>query len=1374
MTYVIANRTREVAISTGFFNHPVQGGIDRAGDWYLYVPANVGNTSLGAFIKPYRWATALPLAGAATNLQIEGTIPLLNEVVDGSNTSYHGGSIDYIGAGVNDITNASEDDAFFFNHLGSLAPATDDDAFYWDRAFLPAGGSNWEYYQYHKHLPTFYQTYENGRIVVGGGSFINPEDKSFGSLIHSRIRVAGVNYQSVLARVHTPSVGGAHNSHNDITLPTISNKNYMIGGIIKGSGNRFHAFYLTADGSQWRVYNRTYVAANASFTGEVDLGVYDLADPTLTPGTGTGECYNYPLRVSSGDLLGTRIYFPVILNNPTSGFNLEIWSFNSLDTIAGGSLQRDVVLTGVSKRPDAQVLAIGTRLYVAVSDIANGGVALYVYENGLWETADTRIVTNGSANTVRVHGFRYNTEDIKFYLLLSGTSTGTGTYVGPGLYSFSLEGDFTGYKHLDYDSNTNSFVNRNPLSNGHLIHDNNTGTLIRSASSEPQGIGSDVRIMTYDVPKPVFYNKSVLDLGGDEFVYHGITLTNNKKFLAGRIQNLEYGTGGSDLLVSLIDQDNITATHFAFGGIDSADYPVRGDDYITTAVQSRIDPNKVWITGYTKSEMVPKRDMYIHGFCRATVDSPNFLSWEDVVTDSIGDIYVVGTNLDGYMNVAKYSSSYDMRWQKQVGFDLAVTGHSIAIDSADSIYVTGNVADGSTIVAKFNSAGALTWSYSYATTGNTETSTSICTTVKSGTTYVVTAINTGTSTTFVVLNTSGAIVEQKTVSNLTVKRVRNHVSTTDGKVLFAGKNSTNGLFGCYEVLGAQSILWMSQYLTEANDIVNTGAGPTYTYAVCGKTSTNAFVLRFTAAESAGVWTVTKSWARQLDSAEFIGITATDYTEATKFIYVVGKTPTGGTAAMGMDEGLVAAYTDAGTLSWQNVFGHDMDEQLTAVTMDVTGRNIITVGWSQSHSSSQDAILFRCETGGYGTGVYHLNGNAGVPYYYVKTTLTDSSIATNVTNLSVPSTSTGTISSSSKVFVLDNMGADVRIFDGSYGANGTFMLYFGYFDLKKAQEYQNSQEYKDTVALGRKVHYPDDVFTFWQVSTVGDGFADDGNVFGYDLVETNAGKIYVIGQTSGDLVKTNLGASGVYDYILAKFDPTTSELELYQNGEELDEETYAICELADGRIAFTGRTTGDLANLNQGGYDIFLGIYNPTNDTFSYYSTGSGLDDKGVDIHDLGNNTLAIVYSSFGALGNQTNSGSEDIGVILFNYSTNTWGNAYQTGTTGSDIFNQNGKPSVNLNDGRIAIAFSTASIFDTTTSNQGFLDIALAILDINTGTWTKSQVGSQSSEISTSLTASAERLLLSGYINDTFAEEGQAIYVETEISYGFCGKSAAL
>jgi hypothetical protein len=354
-------------------------------------------------------------------------------------------------------------------------------------------------------------------------------------------------------------------------------------------------------------------------------------------------------------------------------------------------------------------------------------------------------------------------------------------------------------------------------------------------------------------------------------------------------------------------------------------------------------------------------------------------------------------------------------------------------------------------------------------------------------------------------------------------------------------------------------------------------------------------------------------------------------------------------------------------------------------------------------------------------VYHILGNAGVPYYYVAATLADSSETSSLSGFAIPTETPGEKSASSSVaFTYVTSTATAQIFDGSYGGDGVFMLIFGYIDLVKVAEFLNSEEYKLNKAAGKRVNYTDKIWNFWQVSTVGDGSADDGNVFGYDIIEALDGTVYVIGQTSGDVAKTNTGQSGVYDYILVKFDPVTEDIEYYQNGTGLDEETYALTELENGKIAFVGRTTGDLGNTNLGGYDIFLGIYNPADDTFVYRSTGSGLDDRALNVHDMGANTLAVVYGTYGDFGG-TNLGPQDVGVAFFNYSTNTWGNAYLTGTTSADLFEQNGKPSAKLENGTIAIGFSTAGIYNTDIGAQGFLDIAIAIFDPNTNTYYKGQ-----------------------------------------------------
>lgn len=1380
MPLTIENVTKAVTVdtATGYLNLPVQNGIDRAGHWYVYIPANAGNSGYGANVKIYQWSSNLDTGRADSTIQMNGTMALVREPWQSNdNNFYHGGVVENIGSGTNDITGTSEDDAFFFSHIGSLSPATDDDAFYWDRAYRATGTTDWEYYEYHKHLPSFYQTYESGRNVINGNGYIRPADKAYASMINVRVRVSGVNYQSVLVRIHTPSVGGAHNSHNDVTLPSVGNKNYQMSGILRGAGDRYHAFYITANGSDWDLLSRTYVDTSSSFSAEVNLGTIDLANPTLT----TTNCHSYPVRASCGDYFATtsRIYFPVITNNVSSGFNLGVWSYTSLNTIASGTKLEYPLLSGVPVRPDMQILTVGQIIYGVVANTTSGNIELYEFD-GATQNGPAAVVTNGSSKYLRIHGFRYNPQEVKFYLLVSGESDGTGNYTGPGMYTFNLAGvAFTGYKHLDFDTANNAFLVKNALATGYLQLTVANGTLTKYTTAEPQGIAEGTRILQYELLEPDYFNRSEITLKStaSEFIYQGIELQDNRKLLAGRVSGLTYGKGGSDLLFSIINQDNNLSEHYAYGGIEDGD--IGGDDYVTGIYQSTANTSKIWFTGYTKSEMIRKRDIKIHGYCRNTSDAPNALEWRDIVVDTTGNIYVVGTTADEVINIFKYSPDYVIQWQQQLGYASDnITANKITIDRNGYLYIVGTNNDGSVLVAKLNSSGETVWVYSYEVSGQTKLGTGIAVVTKSSVEYLVVSAVEGTDTTFIILDTNGDIIEQNTVSNLVVERVRNLVSRSDGRFLFAGSDgSTSGKFGMGQVLnGTKMIQWVSTFGQTMYDIANIDGSITPGYIVCGRqdSGANTALLKVVESESAGVYTISKTWARKIQSANFYGLAVTPYTEATRYIFAVGKTPTGGSAAMGMDEGFMAKYDNNGTLLWQNVYGHDMDEQWNSVAIDYTGENIISAGWSESHSDNRDAIIFRSEMGGFGTGTYHLEGNAGVPYYYLKSTLTESNDANAITNLSAPADAAETFAKdNSKTFTNTDAGTLQRRFDGAYGKNGLFMMHFGYLNLDAVHEYTNSEEYKTNQAQGRLVNYPSSIFNFWQIATAGDGAADDGNVFGYDIIEASDGTVYMIGQTSGDLTKTNEGASGVYDYILVKFDPTTEEIEIYQNGTSLDEETYSLTEMSDGRIAFTGRTTGALGDPNEGGYDIFLGIYDPSNDTFQYESKGSGFNDRGLNVHDLGSGNLAIVYTTSGDIAGTGTNQPEDVGLIKFNYVANTWGTAYQTTSTASDLMDQNGKHSALLNDGRIAIVFSTGGIYDESGVTYGGLDVALAIWDPLTETFTRKQIGSQSTELVQSVSSKGDRLLIAGYISDTWGNSAQGIYVEVDSVRSFGGKEAA-
>jgi len=1390
MSHTLEAQVKAVSVTSGNLNLPMNNIINPEGHWYYYQPLNANNSAIPASIVPYQWGTILPLVGPADELlQMEGTMPLLREVWNSANVFYHGGVNELIGPGVNDVTATQEDDAFFFSHLSALSAVanTDVNAFYWDRAFQATDNlaGDWDFYQYHAHLPTNYPQYEAGRLTTSGGLYVEPTDKAYGYLIHTRVRVSGTDYQSVMARIHTPSVGGAHNSHNDVTLPTASNKNYIMGGIIKGIGNRFHAFYITANGSQWTVFNRTYVHTSASFTSQVELGTFDLADPTFTLGS---TLYDYPMRVSCGDTFGQRIYFPVIMNNATSGFDLEIWSFNSNDTIAGGSLIRTVILSGVATRPDCVLHTVGDTLHAAVTDVASGGISFYSTTNGTtWENATNQIVTNGSANPLRIHGFKYNQQDINYYILLSGTSTGTGTYDGPGLYTFKIQGDFAGYDHLDYDHTTNSFVNKGPLTNGHIAYTKSSGILTRYATQEPEGISPTVNILNYTTGPQAIFNKVELDLQGDEYIYQGIILHDGRKLLTGRVENLKYRTYNTSSLLAIINsQDAATNYSFAFDCIsgDAVDpaRPIVGDNYITGVYQSHLDENKIWFTGYGKSEVVPKRDVNIHGYCRnLTTGTFDRIEWNSIALDSAGNIYCAGYDDGGQVLIAKYSVNYILQWQKLIsitGFD--IIGNDIAIDSAGNIYVAGTISDPNTpgsarsaFVTKYDSTGTEIWSKSYNYSTNITAGQSLACVNNGGTDYLILSatVDVGGSvfdTVIMQLDTSGAIESQKVLDSISITKIRDN-NTNNGRFIFVGFNhsTSDAIFGMGDINESSFVKWLATYDASVTltDITRTASG---VYAIVGSISTSAFVAKVTVSESLGSFTITKSWAKTLATSSYNAVVGD-----ANYIYCIGTATSGGTAAMGMNEGLVTRYLSTdGTLDWQNVFGHDMDEAFKNAIFDITTKNIIVCGYSESHSVSRDAIIFRLSTNGYGTGVYHIVGNVGVPYYYAKSAIVASNEASSITPLSLPSEDTGNREVSTPTLTYTTSSITSNIFDGSYGGDGVFMMYFGYIDLVKVAEYLNSDEYKANLAAGNRVNYTDQIWNFWQVATVGDGTADDGNVFGYDIIETSDGKVYIIGQTSGDIAKTNTGTAGVYDYILVKFDPVTEEIEYYQNGSDLDEETYALTELENGKIAFCGRTTGTLANTNLGGYDIFLGIYNPADDTFVYRSTGSGLDDRGMNVHDMGANTLAVVYGTYGDFGG-TNLGPQDVGIAFYNYATNAWANAYLTGTTSADLFDQNGKPSVRLDNGTIAIGFSTAGVYNTDVGAQGFLDIAIAIFDPVTNTFYKGQTGSQSSEIFTSVDVRGERGIFTGYISGTFGEGIQGIFGEGDVVTAIGAKSSS-
>lgn len=1385
----IANLTYEYTYSgEGYLPLPINNNIDRDGYWYDYRPVNANNDTLEAEVKLYYWFEESPLFNSANTLTIEGTIPLISETLSGNTGTYHAGTVEHIGSGTNDITNTIESDAIFFGHMGAFA--VPDDAFYWDRFYIEDGDTEWQYYQYHKHLPSFYVDYEQGRETTSGGGFIVPEDKQFGYQISLGVSSAGNPYQSRLARIHTPSIGGAHNSHNDVTLPTVGTKDYMSGGIIRGTSNKYHVFYITANSSQWQVLSRTYTAESTSFSTESDIGTYNLGDPVFSyDGTSSSDQSKWPLRASCGDVLENKIYFPVIMTNSSnsSNYDLEIWSFPSGTPLAQGDLTREVIETNFTEMPDAQCVTVGSNLYVAHTDVTNGGVSLHLYDGTSWADQG-QILTNGSSEFVRVHGFRYNSADTKFYLLLSGTSTGgASTYEGDGVYSFLLDEPFLGYRHLDYNPTNNEFLLKSALTNGYIEYNINNGTLTKYTGQEPAGIATDRRIFDYAPSSASFFNKVEINIaaGVEEYFFDGINLRDGRKVLVGRAEGLPLnGSQRGNLLVSFLDSDNLNiGSNFVYGGA--------GDDYVTGVMQDI--NNDVWITGYTKSELVQKRDIKVHGFQRMLRDGSNEIKWVDLEKDAVGNYYLVGNHSGNFIVVAKFDFNFELVWQNK--YDSGSTGadvaYGIALDSNDNVYFCGstvNFGSGSTdaLLVKVDSDGTFVFNYAYGT-ASAEVAKSVAIVNKSDVEYVVLPIESSTSTFFTILDTDGNIFETNNVSDLNVNRVRNNpTANNEGRFVFAGDDGANDAkFGMGEVdSSSRMIQWVREYAVSANSVARDirligapdGSGNGADYVIVGDEDTDGFVLQIQVDETVGSasYTIGKTWGRKLGSCNFNAVVVDDYTGTNKKIHIVGNTMADGA---GMIDGLVVQYDDTGALQWQNTWGFMMSEDLVAVIEDITEENITMAGWTTSHKDlgGSNAVLFRVWKEGFGTGNYHISGNAMTKMFYQKSELTDSADSSLLSSVSAPTDSTASLTTSNTSATYESTPYSVDYYDGSYGPDGVFTFYIAKIDLDKVQDHFNDADHTYHYDLGTAYDYTDDIFTFYQVATVGDGSADDGNIFGYDIIEHSSNTIVCAGVTSGDITKTNTGDSGVYDYVLVKFDPATQKFSYFQAGSADDEEIYSLTELENAKVAFVGRTTGNLGANNIGGYDIFLGIHDMDANTSEYYSTGSGFNDTALNVHDLGNgsNTLAISYSTSGAIGNNVNQGSEDMGIIKFDYSTDIWFDAYQTGSETGELFTQNGHHSVLLDDGRIAIVGHSAGFFADDNVTSGLLDVIVGIVDTDTGEWKKYQIGTGSNDFGTAIFATGEKLCIAGHTEAAFEDGRHGLYMEFDASYGILGKSSS-
>jgi hypothetical protein len=116
--------------------------------------------------------------------------------------------------------------------------------------------------------------------------------------------------------------------------------------------------------------------------------------------------------------------------------------------------------------------------------------------------------------------------------------------------------------------------------------------------------------------------------------------------------------------------------------------------------------------------------------------------------------------------------------------------------------------------------------------------------------------------------------------------------------------------------------------------------------------------------------------------------------------------------------------------------------------------------------------------------------------------------------------------------------------------------------------------------------------------------------------------------------------------------------------------------------------------------------------------------------------------------------------------TNTWNRAFQTGSEASEILDTNGRVSAFLPGNVVAIVGATAGVFADDEQVYGASDIFVALCDLNTGNFTKYQVGTTGGDFATCCTLDGDKLLIGGYTDSSWTEPEDGIYIHFDPNKG--------
>lgn len=351
----------------------------------------------------------------------------------------------------------------------------------------------------------------------------------------------------------------------------------------------------------------------------------------------------------------------------------------------------------------------------------------------------------------------------------------------------------------------------------------------------------------------------------------------------------------------------------------------------------------------------------------------------DIVVDSVGNMYVVGQDLksdfsDSRLYLAKFNSSGALIWQRNLGSIGNELGYDIILDSSNNIYVTGATRVSSLdymLLAKYDSSGVIQWQRRLGIASGGGINSRGVAVDSSGNVYICgLQYDASYNETHILAkyDASGSILWQRQLPN----------PSGSNNAFAVAVDSSGNVYTCGASYDGTNRLLLVKYNSSGTlqwQRLLGGTQGAYGFGVSIDVTGNVYVCGYIdLSQGTFNWQIfvakydssgNVQWQRTLNAAG--GDYGYDITvDANSNVYVAGVTPSGG-----FNIACIAKYNTSGTLQWQRQFSIDSTNvSFSGIAVDAGG-NPHAIG--TININGYFLFVAKIPTDGSKTGTYTVGG-----------------------------------------------------------------------------------------------------------------------------------------------------------------------------------------------------------------------------------------------------------------------------------------------------------------------------------------------------------------------------------------------------------------